>query len=211
LFVSGTIKIIRCHVVLVITGGSFILLTCGSCPVWLLTFQHPTPSFETLYTRLSFLQLSIYLSRYVSDDRIDCKVTCSLRTELHSSAVFGIDQVVLTFYVCLKCFQESIVHFSFFGFNIETSSRLHVFVLIFPPLDDLLQLVLNSLVTNPAYHDQLLTTIKTWPSTVYSVPTIIAPIQLQISTGSKSPALKEVFTQCPLFYFYYDWTPLSHI
>jgi hypothetical protein len=54
------------------------------------------------------------------------------------------------------------------------------------------QVVLNALVTNPAYHEQLLTTIKTWPCTIYSVQTIIAPIQLQIGTGSKSPALKEV-------------------
>ena len=55
-----------------------------------------------------------------------------------------------------------------------------------------MQVVLNALVTNPAYHEQLLTTIKTWPCTIYSVQTIIAPIQLQIGTGSKSPALKEV-------------------
>jgi hypothetical protein len=61
--------------------------------------------------------------------------------------------------------------------------------------DTAYELVLNSLVTNPVYHKQLLTTIKTWPSTVYSVPTIIAPIQLQISTGSKSPALKEALAE----------------
>lgn len=61
--------------------------------------------------------------------------------------------------------------------------------------DTVYELVLNSLVTNPSYHDQLLTTIKSWPSTIYSVPTIIAPIQLQISTGSKSPALKEALAE----------------
>jgi hypothetical protein len=54
--------------------------------------------------------------------------------------------------------------------------------------------VLNALVTNPAYHEQLVTTIKAWPSNIYAVPTIISAIQLQISTGSKSPMLKEVRT-----------------
>ncbi|XP_024396785.1 vacuolar protein sorting-associated protein 41 homolog [Physcomitrium patens] len=61
--------------------------------------------------------------------------------------------------------------------------------------DTVYELVLNSLVTNPAYHDHLLTTIKTWPSTIFSVPTIIAPVQLQISTGSKSLTLKEVLAE----------------
>jgi hypothetical protein len=55
--------------------------------------------------------------------------------------------------------------------------------------------VLNALVTNPAYHELLVTTIKAWPSNIYAVPTIIAAIQLQISTGSKSPMLKEALAE----------------
>jgi hypothetical protein len=60
--------------------------------------------------------------------------------------------------------------------------------------DTVYEVVLNALVTNPAYHEQLVTTIKAWPSNIYAVPTIISAIQLQISTGSKSPMLKEVRT-----------------
>jgi hypothetical protein len=55
--------------------------------------------------------------------------------------------------------------------------------------------VLNALVTNSAYHEQLVTIIKAWPSNIYSVPTIISAIQLQISTGSKSPLLKEALAE----------------
>ncbi|CAK9872351.1 unnamed protein product [Sphagnum jensenii] len=61
--------------------------------------------------------------------------------------------------------------------------------------DTVYEVVLNALVTNPAYHEQLVTTIKAWPSNIYAVPTIISAIQLQISTGSKSPMLKEALAE----------------
>jgi hypothetical protein len=61
--------------------------------------------------------------------------------------------------------------------------------------DTVYEVVLNALVTNPAYHELLVTTIKAWPSNIYAVPTIIAAIQLQISTGSKSPMLKEALAE----------------
>ncbi|CAM6008740.1 unnamed protein product [Sphagnum balticum] len=61
--------------------------------------------------------------------------------------------------------------------------------------DTVYEVVLNALVTNPAYHEQLVTTIKAWPSNIYAFPTIISAIQLQISTGSKSPMLKEALAE----------------
>jgi hypothetical protein len=61
--------------------------------------------------------------------------------------------------------------------------------------DTVYEVVLNALVTNSAYHEQLVTIIKAWPSNIYSVPTIISAIQLQISTGSKSPLLKEALAE----------------
>ncbi len=70
------------------------------------------------------------------------------------------------------------------------------------------QVVLNALVTNPAYHEQLVTTIKAWPSNIYAVPTIISAIQLQISTGSKSPMLKEVRTLSNVRVLDWAWHPV---
>jgi hypothetical protein len=61
--------------------------------------------------------------------------------------------------------------------------------------DTVYEVVLNALVTNSAYHEQLVTIIKAWPSNIYSVLTIISAIQLQISTGSKSPLLKEALAE----------------
>lgn len=101
---------IKCNVMLVRTGGSFILHTCGSCPVWLLTYQHPTPSFETLYMRSAFSSAHHLLVSYVSADRIDCRVMQSLQNRVgFISSFIGICQVSLTFSGCLKRFQERTV------------------------------------------------------------------------------------------------------
>ncbi|BBN13096.1 vacuolar protein sorting-associated protein 41 [Marchantia polymorpha subsp. ruderalis] len=61
--------------------------------------------------------------------------------------------------------------------------------------DTIYEVVLNALLTNSAYHEQLLTTIRTWPSTLYSHSTIITAIQLQLGTSSKSDFLKAVLAE----------------
>jgi hypothetical protein len=54
------------------------------------------------------------------------------------------------------------------------------------------QVVLNALLTNPAHHELLLKLIRSWPPNLYSHSAIITAIQLQLSTSSKTDALKEV-------------------
>ncbi|KAL3690864.1 hypothetical protein R1sor_004515 [Riccia sorocarpa] len=61
--------------------------------------------------------------------------------------------------------------------------------------DTVYEVVLNALLTNYAYHEQLLTTIRTWPSNLYSHSTIITAIQLQLGTSSKSDALKAALAE----------------
>ncbi|CAM6096608.1 unnamed protein product [Calypogeia fissa] len=57
--------------------------------------------------------------------------------------------------------------------------------------DTVYEVVLNALLTNPAYHALLLQTIQSWPPNLYSHSAIITAIQLQLSTSSKTDALKE--------------------
>ncbi|KAL2623253.1 hypothetical protein R1flu_003458 [Riccia fluitans] len=61
--------------------------------------------------------------------------------------------------------------------------------------DTVYEVVLNALLTNYAYHEQLLTTIRTWPTNLYSHSTIITAIQLQLGTSSTSDALKAALAE----------------
>lgn len=49
-----------------------------------------------------------------------------------------------------------------------------------------------ALATNPSFHEELLSTIKSWPPIIYSAAPVIAAIEPQLNTSSMTVALKEV-------------------
>ncbi|MCO5553723.1 hypothetical protein L7F22_007249 [Adiantum nelumboides] len=70
--------------------------------------------------------------------------------------------------------------------------------------DTAYEIVLNALITNPAFHKQALSIIKTWPSAIYSVPAITTAIELQLSTSAKSPPLQEALAELYLLNNQYE-------
>ncbi|MCO5579749.1 hypothetical protein L7F22_033609 [Adiantum nelumboides] len=70
--------------------------------------------------------------------------------------------------------------------------------------DTAYEIVLNALITNPAFHKQALSIIQTWPSAIYSVPAITTAIELQLSTSAKSPLLQEALAELYLLTNQYE-------
>lgn len=70
--------------------------------------------------------------------------------------------------------------------------------------DTVYEVVLNALITNSAFHGQALSIIKSWPSSVYSVPAIMTAIEMQLSTSSKSAPLQEALAELYLQTKQYD-------
>ncbi|KAI5078208.1 hypothetical protein GOP47_0005879 [Adiantum capillus-veneris] len=70
--------------------------------------------------------------------------------------------------------------------------------------DTAYEVVLNALITNPAFHKQALSIIKSWPSTIYSVPAITTAIELQLSTSANSPPLQEALAELYLLNNQYE-------
>lgn len=56
----------------------------------------------------------------------------------------------------------------------------------------MLQVALVALATNPSFHKELLTTVKSWPPVIYSALPVISAIEPQLNTSSMTDALKEV-------------------
>lgn len=56
----------------------------------------------------------------------------------------------------------------------------------------MLQVALVALATNPSFHKDLLSTVKTWPPVIYSALPVISTIEPQLNTSSMTEALKEV-------------------
>lgn len=56
----------------------------------------------------------------------------------------------------------------------------------------LIQVALVALATNPSFHKDLLSTVKSWPPVIYSVLPVISAIEPQLNTSSMTDALKEV-------------------
>lgn len=54
------------------------------------------------------------------------------------------------------------------------------------------QVALVALATNPSFHKDLLSTVKSWPSVLYSALPVISAIEPQLNTSSMTDALKEV-------------------
>lgn len=55
-----------------------------------------------------------------------------------------------------------------------------------------LQVALVALATNPSFHKDLLSTVKSWPSVIYSALPVISAIEPQLNTSSMTDSLKEV-------------------
>ncbi|PKI63407.1 hypothetical protein CRG98_016212, partial [Punica granatum] len=54
---------------------------------------------------------------------------------------------------------------------------------------------LVALATNPSFHKELLSTVKSWPSTIYSALPVISAIEPQLNTSSMTDALKEALAE----------------
>lgn len=60
----------------------------------------------------------------------------------------------------------------------------------------MVQVALVALATNPSYHKELLSTVKSWPLSVYSALPVISAVEPQLNTSSMTDALKEVSIVC---------------
>ncbi|MCL7023700.1 hypothetical protein MKW94_020077 [Papaver nudicaule] len=61
--------------------------------------------------------------------------------------------------------------------------------------DTAYEAALVALATNPSFHKNLLSTIKSWPSVIYSALPIISAIEPQLNTSSMTDALKETLAE----------------
>ncbi|KAM7259595.1 hypothetical protein ACFE04_015336 [Oxalis oulophora] len=61
--------------------------------------------------------------------------------------------------------------------------------------DTAYEVALVALATNPSYHKDLLQTVKSWPSTIYSPLPVISAIEPQLNTSSMTDALKEALAE----------------
>ncbi|CAN1131493.1 Vacuolar protein sorting-associated protein 41 homolog, partial [Linum perenne] len=57
------------------------------------------------------------------------------------------------------------------------------------------EVALVALATNQSFHKDLLSTVKSWPSKIYSATTVIAAIEPQLNNSSMSDALKEALAE----------------
>ncbi|KAK1320882.1 hypothetical protein QJS10_CPA03g02564 [Acorus calamus] len=65
-----------------------------------------------------------------------------------------------------------------------------------PKLNDTAyEVALVALATNPSFHMDLLTTVKSWPPVIYSVLPVISAIEPQLNTSSMTDTLKEALAE----------------
>jgi hypothetical protein len=61
--------------------------------------------------------------------------------------------------------------------------------------DTAYEVALVALATNPAFHKELLSTVKSWPSVIYSVSPVISAIEPQLNTSSMTDTLQEALAE----------------
>ncbi|XP_022729889.1 vacuolar protein sorting-associated protein 41 homolog isoform X2 [Durio zibethinus] len=61
--------------------------------------------------------------------------------------------------------------------------------------DTAYEVALVALATNPSFHKDLLSTIKSWPPVIYSALPVISAIEPQLNTSSMTDALKEALAE----------------
>lgn len=77
-------------------------------------------------------------------------------------------------------------------FSISQISKQGFIFIWYQVLFNMLQVALVTLATNPAFHKELLSTVKSWPRVIYSVLPVISAIEPQLNTSSMTDSLKEV-------------------
>ncbi|KAI4334309.1 hypothetical protein L6164_019020 [Bauhinia variegata] len=61
--------------------------------------------------------------------------------------------------------------------------------------DTVYEVALVALATNPSFHKDLLSTVKSWPSVIYSALHVISAIEPQLNTSSMTDSLKEALAE----------------
>ncbi|CAL5212206.1 unnamed protein product [Lathyrus oleraceus] len=61
--------------------------------------------------------------------------------------------------------------------------------------DTAYEVALVALATNSSFHKDLLSTVKSWPSVIYSAPPVISAIEPQLNTSSMTDSLKEALAE----------------
>ncbi|KAG4979909.1 hypothetical protein JHK82_033151 [Glycine max] len=61
--------------------------------------------------------------------------------------------------------------------------------------DTAYEVALVALATNPSFHKDLLSTVKSWPSVIYSALPVISAIEPQLNTSSMTDSLKEALAE----------------
>lgn len=54
------------------------------------------------------------------------------------------------------------------------------------------KVALVAIASNPSFHKELLSTVRSWPPVIYSSLPVISAIEPQLNTSSMTDALKEV-------------------
>ncbi|PKA65181.1 Vacuolar protein sorting-associated protein 41 like [Apostasia shenzhenica] len=70
--------------------------------------------------------------------------------------------------------------------------------------DSAYEVALVALATNPSFHNVLLSTVKSWPPTIYSPLTVISAIEPQLSTSSMIDLLKEALAELYVINMQYE-------
>ncbi|XP_057724783.1 vacuolar protein sorting-associated protein 41 homolog isoform X2 [Arachis stenosperma] len=70
--------------------------------------------------------------------------------------------------------------------------------------DTAYEVALVALATNPSYHKDLLFTVKSWPSVIYSALPVISAIEPQLNTSSMTDSLKEALAELYVIAGQYD-------
>eukprot|EP01018_Ginkgo_biloba_P020522 Gb_33564 [translate_table: standard] len=98
--------------------------------------------------------------------------------------------------LCPKLLRGSAAAWERWVFHFAHLRQLPVLVSYIPTTnpqlrDTVYEVALVALATNPTFHNQLLSTIHSWPSSIYSASTVISAIEPQLNTNSMSPTLQE--------------------
>ncbi|XAR60055.1 hypothetical protein NMG60_11033287 [Bertholletia excelsa] len=70
--------------------------------------------------------------------------------------------------------------------------------------DTAYEVALVALATNPSFHKELLSTVKSWPPVIYSALPVISAIEPQLNTSSVTDELKEALAELYVFGGQYD-------
>lgn len=102
--------------------------------------------------------------------------------------------------LCPKLLRASASAWERWVFHFAQLRQLHILVPYIPTenpklRDTVYEVALVALATNPSFHKDLLSIVKSWPPAIYSAASVIAAIEPQLNTSSMTDALKEGLAQ----------------